>query len=247
MQYKVNINGIDVDAIYSKENIDEIFIPMLERMKQLHQEHGRRILVFLAAPPGTGKSTLVSFLQYLSENTDGLEPVATIGMDGFHHYQDYLKSHQIIRDGKEYSMVQVKGAPETFDLDQFTERIKRVASGEKVGWPEYNRMTHNPKDNAIYVTGDIVLLEGNYLLLNRKGWKDLRNYADLTIKITAEPDMLRNRLIERKICSGSIYEDAAQFVDFSDMANVRVCLEESADADINLELCQDDSYKIRKI
>ena len=243
MEYTVNINGIDVYAVYSEENINEIFIPLLRRLKHLYEEKHRRVLAFLAAPPGAGKSTLLSFLQYLSVNTDGLMPITTVGMDGFHHYQEYLLTHKIMRNGVEYSMVEEKGAPETFDLELLTDRIRKVASGEECGWPEYNRMTHNPREDAIAVAGDIVMLEGNYLLLDRPGWKNLKEYADLTISVTADSDMLRGRLIDRKINSGNTPEAAARFVDFSDMANVQTCLEESVDADINLELCRDGSYK----
>ena len=84
----------------------------------------------LAAPPGAGKSTLLDFLEYLSKNTDGVKEIQTIGMDGFHHYQDYLLSHETVRDGKTIKMVEIKGAPITFDLDALSKRVQLVASGE---------------------------------------------------------------------------------------------------------------------
>lgn len=241
MNFKANINGMDIEAIYTDEAINTVFIPLLKSLSDLQREKGRRILVMLAAPPGAGKSTLLSFLQYLSDtySSNGpLTPITTIGMDGFHRYQDYLLSHTIMRDGSEIQMVEVKGAPETFDLERLTERIKRVAAGENCGWPVYNRMTHNPTEDAISVIGDIVLLEGNYLLLDVEGWRELRKYADYTIKITAEEEFLRNRLIDRKSKSGSAgknLEEAIKFVDFSDMANVRTCLTLSGKADLVLD------------
>ena len=70
MNYSININGIDVDATYSDKSIKEIFNPLLEHLTALQKEKGRRILVLLAAPPGAGKSTLVSFLQTLSEGVE---------------------------------------------------------------------------------------------------------------------------------------------------------------------------------
>ncbi len=240
----MDINGIEVNAVYSDENIENIFVPILKKMKRIQEEKGRRILVLLAAPPGAGKSTLLSFLKYLSETNEDLSPITTIGMDGFHRYQDYLTSHKIQRDGKSYSMVQVKGCPETFDLDLLIDRIKRVSNGEKCGWPDYNRMTHNPQEDAIYVDGDIVLLEGNYLLLNHPGWSDIKSFADLTISVSADEDMLRGRLLDRKIKSGNTPEKAAEFVDFSDMHNVRICLNDSVKADINLRVMEDGTYKL---
>ena len=244
MDYEVVINGIDVKAHYSENSINELFIPLLKTISDIQKKKGKRILVILAAPPGAGKSTLLSFLKYLSENTEGLSAVTTIGMDGFHRYQDYLLTHTTIRDDKEIPMVEIKGAPVTFDIDLLLERIKMVAAGEECGWPEYDRMNHNPVEDAIKVTGDIVLLEGNYLLLKRDGWSEIRKYADLTIKIDADIDMLRDRLVERKIQSGADKETAREFVEFSDLYNATLCINNSYDADVTLMLKSNNEYEL---
>ena len=78
------------------------------------------------------------------------------------------------------------------------------------------------------------LLEGNYLLLDTKGWSDLSSFADYTISLSSNEALLRNRLIERRIACGHPKEESADFVDFSDMANVRLCLEHSKKADLML-------------
>ena len=88
-----------------------------------------------------------------------------------------------------------------------------------------------------------VLLEGNYLLLKDEGWNKLSDYADLTISVMADPDMLRGRLLERKIRSGKSALEAEHFVDFSDMYNVRTVIERSKDADVRLEVLSDGSYR----
>ena len=189
----------------------------------------------LAAPPGAGKSTLVSFLEKLSRENDDITDLQAIGMDGFHRRQEYLLSHSTIRDGKEVKMVEIKGAPVTFDLEKLTAAIEKVSSGEDTFWPIYDRHLHNPVDDAIHITKDIVLLEGNYLLLDMDGWNRLRDMADYTISITANEAMLRKRLIDRKMKSGNDIESATRFVDYSDMANVRLCLEKTVKADMVLE------------
>lgn len=189
----------------------------------------------LAAPPGAGKSTLVSFLEKLSRENDDITDLQAIGMDGFHRRQEYLLSHTTIRDGKEVKMVEIKGAPVTFDLEKLTAAIKKVSSGEDTFWPIYDRHLHNPVEDAIHITEDIVLLEGNYLLLDMDGWNRLRDMADYIISITANEAMLRKRLIDRKMKSGNDIESATRFVDYSDMANVRLCLEKTVKADMVLE------------
>ncbi len=241
-EYNININGIDVNARYTEENINEIFIPLLQELTRIQRKEKRRILVFLAAPPGAGKSTLVSFLQKLASEDPDLVNILAIGMDGFHRRQEYLLSHTLIRDGKEISMVDVKGTPETFDLEKLEDAIRRVSSGEVCGWPVYDRLLHNPVEEAVFVDGDIILLEGNYLLLNYDGWEKLSSYADYTILINAEENMLKERLVSRRIASGHSEDDAEEFVEFSDMYNARLCLDRSKEADLILKLNPDDSY-----
>lgn len=239
MEYKANINGIDVYAVYSDDSVKDIFFPILEKVTKLQRKKNSRVLVFVAAPPGAGKSTLVSFLQKVSEDHPEYTNVQAIGMDGFHRRQEYLESHTTVRDGKEISMAEIKGAPETFDLEALTAKIKELLTSEKVLWPAYDRLLHNPVEDAITVDRDVVFLEGNYLLLDQAGWKDLRNYADYTIIIKADADMLRKRLVERKAASGHPMDEAKAFVEFSDMANVRLCLEKSVDADVVIYVDKD--------
>ena len=235
-EHHILINGIEVAARYSDRAVNEIFVPLLEKLTRMQHAAGRRILVLLAAPPGAGKSTLASFLERLSRERAGLCPVQAVGMDGFHRRQEYLLSHTAEREGKTIRMVEIKGAPVTFDLEKLLFAVRRVAAGEVCGWPVYDRMLHNPVEDALTVDGEIVLLEGNYLLLDEEGWRDLAAYADYTVSVSAGEELLRDRLIDRKIHTGVAEDAAVRFVDYSDMPNVRLCLARSAPADLQLRL-----------
>ena len=234
MEYTVNINGIDVRAQFSEKSITEIFIPLLENLSRIHDLKQKRILLMLAAPPGAGKSTLVNFLETLAKEVIPGKKVQSIGMDGFHRRQEYLLTHTASVDGREVRMVEIKGAPITFDLEKLTDKIKEVTTSEICLWPVYDRLLHNPIEDAITVDGEIILLEGNYLLLDLDGWRELSEYADYTISVTAEEELLRERLIARKEASGNTREKAEQFVDFSDMSNARLCLQKTRKADLEL-------------
>ncbi len=234
IKYAVNINGIDVEASYSEKDVNEIFIPLLKKLGEIRKAKGRRVIAMLAAPPGAGKSTLLSFLKNLSDTNDDLPEIQVIGMDGFHRRQEYLTSHTTIVDGIEVPMVKIKGAPITFELEKLKDKISKIASGENCGWPVYNRLLHNPTEDALFVSSDIVIIEGNYLLLDEDGWRELSVFADYTISIRADAELLRKRLLERKIASGSSYEEAQNHVNYSDMRNVSLCLEKTKKADLEL-------------
>ena len=242
IEHNVLINGIRVNSQYSEQAVNGIFIPLLKRLTQLRQKKGKRILVMLAAPPGAGKTTLLTFLEKLSREREDTEPIQIIGMDGFHRRQEYLLNHYVQRGGKQVAMVEIKGAPVTFDLERLAESVKKVAAGEICGWPVYDRLLHNPVENAICVDGSIILLEGNYLLLDEDGWRDLSAYADYTVSIRAGEEFLRSRLIDRKMKTGVNEEKSVQFVDSSDMPNVRICLEKSKPADLQLTVDADGEY-----
>ena len=244
-EYQVNINGIDVAASYSDESIKNIFLPLLRKLTAMQAKAGRRILVYLAAPPGTGKSTLCSFLGHLAEETDGMAKFSIIGMDGFHRKQAYLQTHFAEVNGQKVKMVDIKGNPITFDVHKLEKKIREVAAGGTVKWPRYDRMLHDPVEDAMDVSGDIVLLEGNYLLLDLPEWNGLRQYADYTVYIHAELNDLRTRLVDRKAASGMTREKAKAFVESSDLYNARICNEHSVGADMVLVMKPDGEYVMK--
>ena len=244
ISHNVMINGLEVNAVYSQDSIEGLFLPLLRKLTKMQKEKGQRVLVLLAAPPGAGKSTLLSFLEKLASADEQSGEIQIIGMDGFHRRQAYLVSHTVIRDGEEMPMSRIKGAPPTFDLEKLTERLKRIAAGENCGWPIYDRRLHDPVDDVITVEGDIVILEGNYLLLDEPGWRELKNLADYTVLIRADEELLRTRLTDRKAMGMATRQEAEKFVEFSDMRNVRTCLEHSGDADLTLEMTGDGEYRI---
>ncbi len=59
--------------------------------------------------------------------------------------------------------------------------------------------------------------------------------------------MLRDRLINRKMLSGADEETAKAFVEFSDLYNAKLCINNSSDADIILKLKDDNEYEIVKL
>ena len=229
------INGLPVTAEYAEQDIETIFKPLLWKLTQLQKEKGRRLVVYFAAPPGLGKTTLARFLEDLSLNLEGITPLQAAGMDGFHHYGSYLKSHTTIRDGEEILLNSIKGAPETFDAGRLSEFIDRLKKEERILWPDYDRTLHDVVDDGYELFRDIIFLEGNYLLLSDELWKPLAEKADFTIYASADLLLLKPRLAARKMMSGYSREEALQFVEKSDGRNARLVLNDRPQADLYLE------------
>lgn len=239
--YSLNINGFDVEATYTKNSVEHIFLPLLRKLTKLQKEKGRRILVYLAAPPAVGKSTLASVLAHISKQDVSLCEVQDIGMDGFHYPQHYLETHTMIRDGKEICMKDVKGCPETFDINKIAKAIQS-ARIENITWPIYDRNLHDVVEDQIQLQKDIILIEGNWLLLEDDPWNRLKDLCDFSIFIKAEEGMLKDRLIKRKMKGGSTKEDAEAFYERSDSRNVKKVLQHSFSADLTLCLNEDLDY-----
>ena len=242
----LSVNGRQIDAAFSAGNTEEIFVPLLYQLSSLQKEKGRRILVLLAAPPAVGKSTLSVYLEKLSREREGLVPLQAVGMDGFHRFNRELSGKTAIRDGKKVKLSEIKGAPETYDLPRLETAVQRLLTEAVCSWPLYDRSIHDPVEDAVRIREEIILLEGNYLLLDAPHWRDLRHYADYTVRILAEEETVRERLIQRKAASGITREAAEACVDFSDLYNVRNVMTHFLPADLTLRLLPDGTYKKEK-
>lgn len=225
------VNGLDVRASFDTDARDGIFLPLLERLTELYHKSSRRVVAFLAAPPGAGKSTLGCYLEALSRRHDGLAALQCVGLDGFHLPNAVLDARTIDVGGACVPLRSIKGAPETFDADA----LKRCLDSSREDgqrWPVYDRRLHDPVPDAVAITGEILLVEGNWLLLDEEPWRALS--CDLTIFIRAEADELTSRLIRRKTAGGLDEAAAREFVLRSDMNNIRRCLDRARRADVEL-------------
>lgn len=96
MKIELTVNGLNVQAQYHDEEIERVHKPLLRMLAALQTVNPqRRTVVFLCAPPGTGKSTLTTFWEYLAQQDPELPAIQTLPMDGFHHYNSWLDAHQL--------------------------------------------------------------------------------------------------------------------------------------------------------
>ncbi|MEF1216360.1 nucleoside/nucleotide kinase family protein, partial [Photobacterium damselae] len=236
--------GFDTQAEFPDKDIKTIHKPLVEKFTRLYQETQQRTVIFLSAPPGSGKSTLAAFWEYLSEQEEHLEPLQVLPFDGFHYPNEILDSNNIERNGEIISLRSIKGSYETFNLTELIDKLKQLKVKDPK-WPYYDRNIHDPVDDAISVTRNIVVVEGNWLLLDEPVWQGLHNLADFTVFIDTQPDFLQERLVNRKIRGGSSREDALAFYQHSDAVNVEKVLNHSIKAELNLFMNRNGSFEIR--
>lgn len=239
--YELTVNGLTQHVQYNQETVEKLFMPLLGSLSEMYRAKRRRIILFLVAPPATGKSTLTLFLEKLSKENKNLIPVQAVGMDGFHYHADFIKNHFVTRNGEKLPMSEVKGCPETFDVKKLRQKLSALREGATT-FPIYDRKIHDVIEDAAQVDGKIVLFEGNWLLLKDERWKDLRQFADYTLMIRADKSILKQRLIQRKMQGGSTLEEATSFYEKSDSYNVKRTLNDSSDADETWEMQEDNDY-----
>ena len=240
-EFNFKVNGFDIKSSYFEKTIDDIFIPLLKKWTEMNSVKDERFIIFLAAPPAVGKTTLSLFLEYLSKKVEGIEEVQAIGLDGFHFHADYIKSHSVNIKGKETPMSDVKGCLETFDIDKLKSKLEQLLKNN-IKWPIYDRNIHDVVEDSILVDKKIVLIEGNWLLTDEEKWRNLKDFCNYSIFIYADEDLLKQRLIQRKMKGGLSYEEALRFYENSDGVNVRRVLKNHLPADIELIMKANGDY-----
>ena len=165
----------------------------VDKLKSIVMERGKvgRSLTAIAGPPGAGKSTLA---EELAEALNAGDPgsAAVFPMDGY-HYDDLVLVPRGLRPRK--------GAPDTFDVSGFAHMLARLRENaeREIAVPVFDRAIEIARAGARMIPQTVrhLIVEGNYILLDRGDWRQLRRHYDTTVLIEVPEDELRRRLTER--------------------------------------------------
>lgn len=194
----------------------------LEKLIRARADGPGRFLVALAGPPASGKSTLAHDL------AAALSPGArVVPMDGF-HYDDAVLEARGLRARK--------GSPATFDAKGFIHLIRRLREEDEVAIPIFDREVELSRAAADVVGPQdrILIVEGNYLLLDEDPWRALPPLFDLTVFLDVPEEVLVRRLTDRWRHFGKTEEAARDWIAGNDLPNALTVITRSAPADITL-------------
>lgn len=201
---------------------------LLERVEHLLNGR-RRTMLGIVGPPGAGKSTIAGWLESAVNARHGTDPllVAQVPMDGFH-----LSNARLAELGR----ADRKGAPDTFDVEGYAALLACVRDGgDKVlRAPSFSRVLEEPVPGTHVIPPSVrlVISEGNYLLLEEGGWAKVGAVLDETWFVTVDPAVVRERLIRRQRAGGRSAAAAVDWVERSDLANLRAVNRSSTRADV---------------
>ena len=189
-----------------------------------------RIIIGIAGPPASGKSTLAGAVvdKLNAETSDSVDRAALLPMDGYHLDNRILEARGLLAR---------KGAPQTFDAVGFCNAVHYLAKAERESFhPTFDRTLDLAIAGAISIPADIpvIVVEGNYLLLDSDPWNSLHSVFTATVFVCPKVDVLKSRLHQRWIDHGLDHDAALARATQNDLPNADTVICQSREADLVL-------------
>lgn len=202
--------------------------------RQASRHSKTRYLVAIAGVPGSGKTTTAEAVVH-QLNTDPDVHAALLSMDGFHLSRAALD--QLPNSTEAHIR---RGAPWTFDVTRFVEFVRRLRiwadetplatpgagdwpTADVIRGPTFDHEAKDPVEDGIAITPDasIILVEGNYLLLDEPGWRELTTLVDYRVFVDTGLQEARERTAKRHVRAGieKTLADGYRRVDSNDYLN----------------------------
>ena len=187
--------------------------PILERFRSRPQ--GERFVLGVVGPPACGKSTIAGEMVRAINEEYGREVAAICGMDAYHR-----RNAELINAGLHLW----KGCHFTFDAAAYLEKLQELKreAGTAISCPIYDRSRSiDPIPDGQIITPDhqLVITEGNYLLMDIGPWSQIRNLLDYSIYLNVDDEIQLTRLMQRHQKSGRSQKEALAKAQSTDLPN----------------------------
>jgi pantothenate kinase len=216
------LDQTDVPLKIDREQVEQFYYPLATYLLS-KSSSVPRLMVAIAGPPASGKSAFGMLLVAVLNAEAGGSVAALVGLDGWHYLNAYLETHFIEREGKQITLRSIKGAPETFDAAAAYDCLSRIRLGGQVSVPVYSRRLHEPipAGEKIDLAHRIVVVEGNYLLLEEEPWARFRHLFDVRVFISASLETLLDGLRGRHLRGGKAPAQVERHIREVDLPNVK--------------------------
>jgi len=197
------------------------FEQALSRVTELLNHPSSRVIIGIVDKPGADKSTLSS---YLIENLP-TDSVTLVPMDGYH-----LSNKELETLGRRNR----KGAPDTFDSHGFAALLERIKSStDDIYFPVFHREIEESiaAEGVVTAKTKVVLTEGNYLLHDQDGWKDVASKLTESWYVEVNDELRLELLVDRHHFFGKECQAAHDWAHGTDENNARLVAGTKALAD----------------
>ncbi|XP_022146043.1 putative uridine kinase C227.14 isoform X1 [Momordica charantia] len=229
------VEGRCIDDIY--DDLAKRILPTAAAASDPNLKH----IVGLAGPPGSGKTTIASEVvrrinmlwpQKASSMDSRVEPAdvaAVLPMDGFHLYRSQLDAMENPEEAHAR-----RGAPWTFNPQLLLTCLKTLRNQGSVYAPSFDHGVGDPVEDDIFVSlqHKVVIVEGNYLLLDDGVWKEISSIFDEKWFIEIDINKSMQRVLKRHISTGKPLDVAKWRIEYNDRPNAELIMKSKKNADL---------------
>ncbi|KAH1258361.1 putative uridine kinase [Glycine max] len=224
--------------------VDELYDTLVTRLLpsvSVSSNPNHKLLVGLAGPPGAGKSTLA---HEVARRINKLWPEKASSFDSQVEPPDVAIVAPMMNLEEAHAR---RGAPWTFNPLRLLTCLKNLRIHGSVYVPSFDHGVGDPVEDDIFVNlqHKVVIVEGNYLLLEDGVWKEISSLFDEKWQVLILPrhmyididiDEAMQRVLKRHISTGKPPDIAKQRMENNDSLNAELIMKSKKNADIIIKL-----------